>query len=199
MQSILLPNDAYAVGEFVADVTEAVWQELGQPQPQIGPLRQALQQTWLDRTIELLAVQQTAQAELGGSVSYGALQRIRAELTTTGAGSGFEAFALLSLMDVRRALIEAFDRIEDPPTRVHVAAMIGQMNSLVGRPGSTSDADDDDNGNPMAFGRIGRILDYHDPALELEFPNAEDGSAAIGGPGGVIMDINRWARLGMRN
>lgn len=199
MQSILLPNDAYPVGEFVADVTQAVWRELGQPQPEISALRQALQQTWLDRTIELLAVQQTAQAELGGSVSYGALQRIRAELTTTGAGSGFEEFALLSLMDVRRALIEAFDRVEDPSTRLHVAAMIGQMNSLVGGSGPTSDADDDDNGNPMAFGRIGRILDYLDPALEMEFPDAEDGAAAIGGSGSVILDTNRWARLGMRD
>jgi uncharacterized membrane protein len=134
MQSILTPHRAYPVAEFVQEIAQAVWAELAQPQPQISPLRRALQRVWLERMVELLEVEETVQAQLGGSTSFGTEQRIEAELFATGSDSGYDEAALLTLIEVRQVMLEVFETVDDPPTRSHLASMIGRLNTFVGPP-----------------------------------------------------------------
>ncbi|MEO1224118.1 MAG: hypothetical protein AAFX92_07805, partial [Pseudomonadota bacterium] len=96
------------------------------------------QRAWLERTIELLAMQQSFGSRTAGSVSLNADDRIEASLAASGAGSGFYELALLSLTQVRDALIDRIGDVRDGPTRMHMAAMIGRTSSLIGAPSPTA-------------------------------------------------------------
>lgn len=115
------PDNAYTVGELVADVQAGVWKELGDDKVKVDPIRRALQREFIDL---LKAEFENRQGGSGGIIVSGG--RI-IELDAPSRSSELRAVARVALKGLHKQIEEAQGKAKDGATKAHLADCLSSI------------------------------------------------------------------------
>ena len=117
------PDNAYTVGELVADVQAGVWKELGDDKVKTDPLRRGLQREFID----LLKAEFETNRGGGGVIFTPGRGGPMIEFEPPTRSSELRAVARVALKGLAKQIAEAQDKAKDGATKAHLADCLSSI------------------------------------------------------------------------
>ena len=131
--AVLEPNKAYLLPEYLIDVKNGLFAELGENKPSVDIIMRASQRHFLTTIKKFLAAYENEldPAILAFASGMGIPSEILDYMVSTGQGTDFRSAARLMLRGLRGELAAAVERSGDATTRAHIEDLLQEVELIL--------------------------------------------------------------------